>query len=273
MPELPEVQTVVDALRLNLSGKTIQSVDFLWGKIAGNLPSEEMRTKLEGKTIRDVSRRAKYILIHLDEGTLIVHLRMEGRFYIKSTLDEIHKHSHVMIYLKDDLRVEYNDTRKFGRFYYFDVDQPLIILDKLGPEPFDPILTAKILHQTTRNKQTDLKVWLLDQSHIAGIGNIYADEICFAAHMSPKQSVGRISLKQWEAILMHTRNILSLAILAGGTTIRSYTSSLGITGRFQVTLNAYGRKGLPCFTCGTLMQRIVVGQRGTVFCPVCQKVR
>ncbi|TFG82280.1 MAG: bifunctional DNA-formamidopyrimidine glycosylase/DNA-(apurinic or apyrimidinic site) lyase [Erysipelotrichales bacterium] len=251
MPELPEVQTVVDSLRLNLNGKSILSVDFLWGKTSGNLPCAVMAQKLGGKTIREVTRRAKYILIHLDEGTLIVHLRMEGRFFVLPMQDQIRKHSHVLLYLSDGLRVEYNDTRKFGRFYYYDADQPHSILDKLGPEPFNPELTAKILHQATRKKRTMLKVWLLDQTHIAGIGNIYADEICFAAKMSPRQPVGRITRKQWEEILNQTRTILNKAILAGGTTIRSYTSSLGITGRFQITLNAYGRSGLPCHVCGT----------------------
>jgi len=273
MPELPEVQTVVDSLRLNLRGRTIISADFLWGKTSGNLTFEEMSNKLAGKTIRDVTRRAKYILIHLDDATLIVHLRMEGRFYIKQPVEEIHKHSHVLLHMSGDLRVEYNDTRKFGRFYYYEKDQPLRVLENLGPEPFNPELTSLTLHQATRHKKTDLKVWLLDQSHIAGIGNIYADEICFASRMSPRKPVGRISRNQWEEILTQTRRILSEAILAGGTTIRTYTSSLGITGRFQVTLNAYGRGGMPCLVCGTPMRRIVVGQRGTVYCPVCQKVR
>jgi formamidopyrimidine-DNA glycosylase len=273
MPELPEVQTVVDTLNLNLRGKTIEKVEFLWGKTSGNLPYVEMEEKLKGKSVVDVGRRGKHILIQLDDGTLIVHLRMEGRFYIKTSSEPIHKHSHVLLDMNDGTRVEYNDTRKFGRFYYYGKDEPLTVLHNLGYEPFDPELTSEILFRSTRNKQTFLKVWLLDQSHIAGIGNIYADEICFASHMSPKQHVGRISLKKWEVILEQTRRILSEAILAGGTTIRSYTSSLGITGRFQLTLQAYGRNGLPCFTCGTPMQRIVVGQRGTIYCPVCQKAR
>jgi formamidopyrimidine-DNA glycosylase len=172
MPELPEVQTVVDSLRLNLSGKTIRSVDFLWGKTSGNLPFDEMSNRLKDKTILDVTRRAKYILIHLDDATLIVHLRMEGRFYIKSSSDAIHKQSHVLMHMSDELRVEYNDTRKFGRFYYYAKDQALTVLENLGPEPFDPDLTSQILHKATRNKKTYLKVWLLDQTHIAGIGNI-----------------------------------------------------------------------------------------------------
>jgi formamidopyrimidine-DNA glycosylase len=198
---------------------------------------------------------------------------MEGRFYIKQRVDDIHKHSHVLLHMHDGVQVEYNDTRKFGRFYYYDAGQQLDVLDKLGWEPFDPTLNSDILFRVSRNKKTMVKTWLLDQSHIAGIGNIYADEICFAAHISPKQQVGRISRQKWNEILTQTRNILSQAILAGGTTIRTYTSSLGITGRFQIKLNAYGRNGLPCYTCGTPMKRIVVGQRGTVYCPVCQKVR
>jgi formamidopyrimidine-DNA glycosylase len=198
---------------------------------------------------------------------------MEGRFYVKSIDEPMHKHSHVLIQLNEGVRVEYNDTRKFGRFYYYDSEDDLAVLKHLGPEPFDPALTSETLFRATRNKKTVLKVWLLDQTHIAGIGNIYADEICFASHMSPRQLVGRISRKQWDDILNHIREILTLAIEAGGTTIRTYTSSLGISGRFQVTLNAYGRNNKPCFICGTPMKRIVVGQRGTVYCPVCQKVR
>ena len=273
MPELPEVQTVADSLKHSLVNTTIHDVMFLWPKISGNLPSEEMTRCLVGKRILDVGRRAKYILIRLDHGTLIVHLRMEGRFYIKESTEAIHKHSHVLLHLDDERRVEYNDTRKFGRFYYYDEEQALTVLDGLGKEPFDDTLTASELHKSTRNKKTALKVWLLDQTHIAGIGNIYADEICYASNCSPKQPVGRIPLKQWENILENTRSILNQAILSGGTTIRTYTSSLGITGRFQIELNAYGRKGEACRQCGTLMKRIVVGQRGTIYCPVCQKVR
>ena len=273
MPELPEVQTVVDSLRLNLRGKTITSVDFLWERIAGNLSFHDMAAKLTGKTILDVTRRAKYILIHLDDATLIVHLRMEGRFFVKSIDEPIHKHSHVILVLREGQRVEYNDTRKFGRFYYYGAADKFTVLEHLGPEPFDPELTSETLFQMTRNKKTVLKTWLLDQKHVAGIGNIYADEICFASKMSPCQPVGRISCKQWGNILTHMRDILTQAILAGGTTIRTYSSALGIHGRFQVTLHAYGRNGKPCMTCGTPMKRIVVGQRGTVYCPICQKVR
>ncbi len=273
MPELPEVQTVADALKNMVSGATLRKIEFLWPKIAGNVPAETMANQLVGQTIRDVTRRAKYILIRFDEDTLIVHLRMEGRFYVKQETDLIEKHSHVLLYLNDGRRVEYNDTRKFGRFYYYKKEDNLTVLDGLGYEPFDPELNAKILFKATRHKKTQLKIWLLNQSNIAGIGNIYADEICYACRLSPKQPVGRISLKQWEDILNQTRFILGQAILAGGTTVRTYVSTLGVSGRFQFELHAYGQKGKPCATCGTPLKRIVVGQRGTVYCPSCQKVR
>ena len=273
MPELPEVQTVADTLKNLLSGATLQKVTFLWPKIAGNMSAETMASLLTGQTIRDVTRRAKYILIRFDAATLIVHLRMEGRFYVKHESDPIAKHSHVLLHLHDGRRVEYNDTRKFGRFYYYKTDEELSVLDGLGPEPFDPDLLAKHLFKATRKKKTQLKVWLLNQSNLAGIGNIYADEICHACRLSPKQPVGRITNKQWEEILNQTRFILGQAIAAGGTTIRTYVSSLGVNGRFQFELHAYGQKGNPCTTCGTPLKRIVVGQRGTVYCPSCQKVR
>ncbi len=273
MPELPEVQTVVDALRLQITNRIIIAVDIRWPKTIGNIDCDQFKSKIINRKIISLDRRGKYILIHLDTGTIIVHLRMEGRFFLNSIDSEINKHTHVLITLDNGVRLDYNDTRKFGRFYYYSPTESFYVLRTLGKEPFDPDCTAHYLHQATRRKRQVLKSFLLDQTTITGIGNIYADEICYAVQCSPNQPVNRISLKKWEEIRTETIRILTEAIASGGSTIRTYTSSLGVSGRFQMELHAYGKGGCPCDRCGQKMRKIRVGQRGTVYCPKCQKVR
>lgn len=273
MPELPEVQTVVDELRLQIVDKTITAVNTRWPKTIGNMDPDLFKLTVINQKIVSLDRRGKYILIRLSNGTIIIHLRMEGRFFLNATDSDINKHTHVMLNLNNGVRLDYNDTRKFGRFYYYSLSESYYVLRNLGKEPFDADCTALYLHQATRRKKQVLKSFLLDQSTIAGIGNIYADEICYAVQCSPNQPVNRISLKKWEEIRSETIRILSEAIASGGSTIRTYTSSLGVSGRFQIELHAYGKGGCPCDRCGSEMKKIRVGQRGTVYCPQCQKVR
>jgi formamidopyrimidine-DNA glycosylase len=266
MPELPEVETVVRTLRKFLVGQTIQDVILKWPKTIEDY--EGFRQKILGKTITSIERRGKYILWNLDSGTIVVHLRMEGRFYVSQENIQ-HKHTHAIFKLQD-LDLEYHDTRKFGRIYYSPhaLDE---LNQKLGFEPFDQNLTAAYLKEKASRRKVALKTFLLDQSVIAGIGNIYADEICFMMARSPLISVTRLRKKDFENCIQVTRSILNQAIKLGGSSVRSYSSSLGVSGRFQLQIQVYGRANQVCLRCQSILKGARVGQRSTVYCPTCQR--
>ncbi len=267
MPELPEVETVVLSLRHQILGEKITKVELFWPRTV--YESLSFVSDVSNQRIQNITRRGKYLIFTLDKGFMSVHLRMEGRFFLTSLDDQPKKHTHVIFYLSNR-KLEFNDTRKFGRIK-FSLENPEILLDNLGLEPFDEALTARVLYQRAQKRSIPLKTFLLDQSIIAGIGNIYADEICFHAKISPLKKVKTLTLKQWQEVIEITRMVLSEAILAGGSTVRTYTASLGITGRFQSELRVYGRGTQACLTCGSILKSIKIGQRTSVYCPTCQK--
>lgn len=267
MPELPEVETVVRTLKTQILGERIQNVIVNWPKTV--YESASFEDDVSGRRILDIKRRGKYLIFVLDKGFISVHLRMEGRFFLTDPEAEPLKHTHVIFELSDK-KLEFNDTRKFGRIAY-SLDDPQIGLTQLGYEPFDERLTASHLKALAKSRSIPLKTFLLDQSAIAGIGNIYADEICFLAKISPLKKARALTLKQWQDIIGIMRMVLSEAILDGGATVRTYTASLGITGRFQTRLRVYGRGSETCLSCGGPLKRVKIGQRTSVYCPVCQK--
>jgi formamidopyrimidine-DNA glycosylase len=268
MPELPEVETVVRVLRETILNQTIEDAEVYWPKTIYENP--DFKTQVMHQKIVNISRRGKYIIIHLESGYLIIHLRMEGRFYFQTTMQVPYKHSHVVFQLSEG-QLEYNDTRKFGRIRFVK-EEAEFNLSHLGLEPFDENLTPAYLKNYALNKKTCLKAFLLNQTTIVGIGNIYADEICFEAHLSPLIPIGQITLKQWKLFIISMRLILQKAIDNGGSTIRSYTSSLGISGRFQLTLKVYGRGNETCLDCQTPLKKVKISQRTTVYCPHCQRI-
>lgn len=268
MPELPEVETVRQLLQSQIQGKTIQGGQVYWPAIVYH--RAQFIEAVRGQTIHKIGRRGKYLLFHLDSCILVVHLRMEGKFYLQDKDSALKKHTHVSLDL-GDVRLDYHDVRKFGRFECIESIETYF-KDKLGYEPFDERLTGDYLKSLAQPRSIPLKAYLLDQRMMAGIGNIYADEICFEASVSPFKKVNRISLDEWNLILVSTRKILQAAIDSGGSTIRSYTSSLGVTGLFQQSLHVYGRAQQACHVCGNPLERGVVNQRSTVYCLQCQKV-
>lgn len=267
MPELPEVETVVRILESQIVGQKIQDINVLWPKTIEN--RDVFVCEVIHQTVQSVTRRGKYININLNKGTILVHLRMEGKFYIKDKNEPISKHTHVILHL-DSFNLEFNDTRKFGRMVYTE-DPQNYLNTKLGLEPFDSRLTSTYLKEKSRNRKIALKTFLLDQSVIAGIGNIYSDEICFMMKVNPNRSVTKLSKKDWDNCIHATQVILKSAIESGGSSVRSYTSSLGVTGLFQLNIHVYGRSSKPCHTCDTPLVRTVIGQRSSVYCPHCQK--
>ncbi len=272
MPELPEVETVVRTLEKKIQNRIIRNVRVIYPRIVSCPDAEGFSAGLIGQRFIGFDRRGKFLIFRLTDKVLVAHLRMEGKFFVYPGKTEPDKHTHIVFEL-DDGELHYNDVRKFGRFWLYDNDEEIEAVKDLGCEPFDDKLTPEYLKSYCHGKKEPIKSQLLDQSMIAGIGNIYANEICFEVSMDPEHPSGLISLNKWDEIIKATRKILARAIEAGGTTIRSYTSSLGVTGLFQQELNVQSREKEACYVCGTPIRKIRVGGRGTYYCPVCQKKR
>ena len=273
MPELPEVETVLRTLEKQIKDRKIVDVQIKWSKIIAYPEQDNFKTAIIDHRFTAFNRQGKYLIFKLEELTLICHLRMEGKFYLEAHASPLEKHTHVVFTLDDGRELRYNDTRKFGKMYLYQPDEYLAALINVGLDPWDEKLTIDYLKQSLCKKKITLKQALLDQSLIAGIGNIYADEICFACQLAPMITVDRLSNDDYQAIIEQTRAILSSAIKAGGTTIRSYTSSLGISGHFQQSLMVHTRVDQACYKCGTKIIKTRVGGRGTYYCPKCQEIR
>lgn len=275
MPELPEVETVLKTLEHMIGYDVIKDVVIKYDKLIAEPSVAMFKERIIGQHFRRYKRLGKYLMFELDQDVLVVHLRMEGKFYIQdkdAPFDE--KHTHAIFYLEQNKVLLYHDTRKFGRMYLYDKSYSSHIypaLKNVGYDAFDPHLNASYLYNVTRNKKVSLKRFLLDQHYIAGIGNIYANEICFRLGFHPGLKVCRLTKKDFEALLVATRTILAGAIKAGGTTIRSYTSSLGVDGKFQLQLKVHGRENEPCVVCSRPIVKEMMEGRGTYYCKECQK--
>lgn len=274
MPELPEVETVKESLKLRLVGKKIKSVNILWDNIIAYPSKEEFIREIGDKVIVDVKRRGKFLMFDLDDYYLLSHLRMEGKYFFKKHDDEINKHEHVIFDLGNDEELRYMDTRKFGKMYLLKKDEINNVgpLKDLGLEPWDENLNNQYLLDKYKNKKLPIKTVLLDQSIIVGIGNIYADEILFLAKIYPLKKCNLLNKKECTDIIKYTREVLEKAIEKGGTTIRTYSSVDGVHGLFQNELLVHGKDRGNCPTCNEKIDKIRVGGRGTYYCPKCQKM-
>lgn len=270
MPELPEVETVVRTLEYLIGGLRITGIDILYPSIVST-DIQTFSSALINKRFTGFSRRGKYALYTCEDVVLMVHLRMEGRFYIVDKGTPAAKHTHAVFHLENGKELHYHDVRKFGRLEILRPEDIEVRLSALGLEPFDTRLTGHYLKKTAGTRNIGLKTFLLDQRFVAGIGNIYADEICFCARLHPETTVSKISLKRFNEIAVCIKMIMNKAIADGGTTIRSYTSSLGVSGRFQLNLNVHMRKGEDCRVCGQKIIKTRVSGRGTYVCLKCQK--
>ena len=273
VPELPEVETVKESLRLRLTGRRIKNVNVIYDNIIAYPKVQDFINNIKNQRINDMHRRGKFILFDLDDYYLLSHLRMEGKYFFKNKDDEILKHEHVIFDLDNGEELRYMDTRKFGKMYLIkkeDIDK-IGPLKELGLEPWDDNLTSDYLLEKYRKKRLPIKSVLLDQSIIVGIGNIYADEILFLCKINPLKKCNEITKKDAFNIIKYTKKVLEEAIKKGGTTIRSYSSVDGVHGLFQEELLVHGRDNGKCPICNTEIVKIRVGGRGTYYCPKCQK--
>ncbi|WP_442595405.1 DNA-formamidopyrimidine glycosylase [Neobacillus sp. D3-1R] len=275
MPELPEVETVRKTLKNLVLNKTIKEVTVNWSKMIKS-PSEviQFTDALKGQTIKDVSRRGKFIIFYTDEFALVSHLRMEGKYAVYPHEEPIDKHTHVIFHFTDGTELRYKDVRKFGTMHLFTKGTEFSVapLNELGPEPFSPEFTLKHLSERLKKTNRKVKPALLDQKIVVGLGNIYVDEALFRSRIHPETIAQNLTPAQLEVLHKEIIQTLSEAVKKGGSTIRSYVNSQGEIGMFQLELFVYGRKGEECKNCGHPLEKTVVGGRGTHFCPKCQRL-
>lgn len=273
MPELPEVETVVRDLRPHLIGRTIVDAQVRWRKTIALPSAREFERTIRGCKIVAITRRAKYLVIHLNASKqkrfLLIHLRMTGGFHLDSPQTPRDKHMHVILKLSDGYELRFRDTRKFGRMWL--VDDPQTVLAKLGPEPLE--ISARAFHTLFEKRRGYLKPLLLDQTFLAGIGNIYADESLWYARLHPLRRAESLTRTERGRLYRAIRHVLTRAIAVGGTSIDvMYKRVNGMSGGFQDSLRAFDREERPCRRCGTPIVKTIVGQRGTHYCPTCQKL-
>ena len=273
MPEIAEVETVRNTLKKQILGKKIKKVNVLYDKmIESNV--NDFKIKLIGQEFVDILRTGKWLIFETNDYYLLSHLRMEGKYFLKSAGDPIVKHEHVIFTFEDDSDLRYHDTRKFGRMNLINKEELSSVeaVKKQGIEPGDISLTGEYLIEKLKNKRLPMKTLLLDQTIISGLGNIYADEVLFRAKVNPLKSGKDLSIEEAQKIVRAAEEVIKEAIEMGGTTIKSYTSSLGVTGRFQQKLMVHKHEGEECKECGTIIKRIKVGGRSTYYCDNCQKM-
>jgi formamidopyrimidine-DNA glycosylase len=271
MPELPEVETIVRGLREKLTGREFSRSEIRMAKCLRGDPGEFCR-RLRGRKILGFARRGKNIVFHLSGGVaLIVHLRMTGQLHLVSAKTEPGLHTHALFCFRNHPdRLRFNDPRKFGRIW-FEKEGPggeLPSLSRLGPEPLE--ISAPEFVRRIRAKKRLIKPLLLDQNFLAGVGNIYADESLHRARIHPRRNSAELSGQEIRRLYRALKRILQAAILAGGTSVRSYVDAAGSKGGYQNFLRVYQREGEACRNCGGTLLRELVGNRSTFFCPRCQ---
>jgi formamidopyrimidine-DNA glycosylase len=272
MPELPEVETIVRDLRPKLVGRTITGVRHCdWPKTVAPLDPAYFCAALGGETILDVTRRAKYILLHLSSGrVLAIHLRMTGALTTHPASHPAGKATRLIFQLDNGAELHFTDARKFGKVRLLTPDEVPAFLDSLGPEPLPDDFTLARFRALLAGRRAQLKPLLLNQRVLAGLGNIYADEALFLARIHPLRTAASLTEDETERLYHAIRQVLTQGIANRGTTISDYRDGSGDKGRNQEALNAYGQRDQPCPRCGTPIVRLVVGGRGTHICPACQ---
>jgi formamidopyrimidine-DNA glycosylase len=270
MPELPEVETVRRTLLLKIKDKKIIDINVLYPTIIKTDITYFM-THIIGQTIRDINRKGKYLIFILDHNVMVMHLRMEGKFYIKNNDEDIDKHEHILFTLDDMSQLRYHDVRKFGTLHVLSKENYLNLypINALGNEPKDK--DKKEFYNQIHHSNRPIKGVMLDQHIISGLGNIYVDETLFLAKIHPSRLASKITKKQASDLIAAATKVLEKAVELGGSTIRSYTSSLGVHGRFQNELNVHTKQGEPCPVCNQEIIKIRVAGRGSYVCPNCQK--
>ncbi len=275
MPELPEVETTLRGIEPHINGKTITATVVRQAKLRWPVPPDLADTLAGGKVL-SCQRRAKYLLIRFAHGLLIIHLGMSGSLRIftaddrRAALPE--KHDHLDFVFHDGTVMRFHDPRRFGAVLWFaGAAEHHPLLARLGPEPLEAGFNADDLYQKLHTQKRAVKLALMDNAVVVGVGNIYANESLFLAGISPFRVANSLSVAECNALVAHIKTVLQRAIAAGGSTLRDFVNSDGKSGYFQQQYAVYGRQGEACPQCGGLVCKSVIGGRGSFYCPVCQQ--
>ena len=269
MPELPEVETTKTSL-LPLIDQHVLRVEVRQPSLRWPIPHDLQ--KLAGQRLLQLTRRSKYILAQFEHDTMLWHLGMSGSFRICDGHEELRKHDHLIIQF-DDVQLRYHDPRRFGCILWLDENSQAKLIDTLGPEPLSESFNAEYLFNKFKTKNTAIKMAMMDNHIVVGVGNIYATESLFNLGIHPAQPASTLSFAQVEKMVAEIKRILKQAIDLGGSTLRDYSNAMGENGYFQQTLLAYGRAGEMCVNCETTLENLKLGQRASVFCPECQPLK
>jgi formamidopyrimidine-DNA glycosylase len=271
VPELPEVETVARGLREFLVGRIITGVTIRWPRAIAQPAVDEFRECIIGQRVVSVGRRGKYVVVGLAQSTLLIHLKMSGRLGVVPSHEVLDRHTHTTFDLDDGRQLRFRDVRKLGRVHL--VDDPAAVTAGLGPEPHADDFLFDDFCRLLERRSGRLKSLLLNQTFLAGLGNIYADESLFAARLHPLRKADTLLTEERARLYQAIRTVLNRAIEGGGTTLDDggFVDARGQTGAYQPQIAVYGRTGEPCPVCHACIERIVVGGRSTHFCPRCQK--
>jgi formamidopyrimidine-DNA glycosylase len=264
MPELPEVETIARKLKPELTGRTILSAELRWPRTLSFPSPRKFKTQIQGQKVLDVGRRAKFIMVQLTDFHLLIHLRMSGDLSIRDSTIRPETHDRLVIKLSENKSLVFNDTRKFGRVWL--TADPQDVLGRLGPEPLDAEFTPEWLHAALHHKHRQLKPLLLDQTFLAGLGNIYTDEALHMAKLHPLTVSSSVTEEQAQALHQAIYSVLNEGIRRNGASFDWVYRG----GEFQNYFRVYARTDEECPVCGTRIERILVGQRSTHYCPRCQ---
>jgi formamidopyrimidine-DNA glycosylase len=271
MPELPEVETTRRGLEPHVAGRRIVALTVHEPRLRWRVP-DDLAPKLAGQRIIGTARRAKYLLVRLESGTLIVHLGMSGSLRVLPAETPRSAHDHYDLLLESGHTLRFNDPRRFGSLHYTSTDpgqHPL--LARLAPEPFDREFGAAYLWRITRRRRAAIKQVLMNSRLVVGVGNIYASEALFRARIRPRRRAQSLSREEAGRLVKAVRAVLSMAIRVGGTTLRDYVGADGEPGYFRQKLYVYERAGKACRVCGTVIRQLTQQGRSTYYCPSCQK--
>ena len=268
MPELPEVETTLRGVAPHIVGQIIDRLTVHNGSLRWPV-TEGISEITKGQQIVAITRRAKYLLVELERGSMMIHLGMSGSLRLVDRKTERRKHDHIEMQLANGVCLRYHDPRRFGAWLWSDNGYPQ--LNHLGPEPLTDEFTGKRLFELSRKRKIAVKPFIMDNQTVVGVGNIYASEALFRGAIRPDRQAGRISLQRYELLAGHIKDVLASAIAQGGTTLRDFVNGNGEPGYFQQTLMVYGRGGQPCVHCSKALKDIRLGQRSSVFCLTCQR--
>lgn len=270
MPELPEVETSRRGISPHIIGSKINDIVIRQPQLRWNIPADLLH-HLQNETLRSIDRRAKYLLLNFDSGTLLIHLGMSGSLRICPLKSEVEKHDHADFIFEQCL-LRYTDPRRFGAILWLGLSpNESKLLTHLGPEPLSNDFTGKHLFELAGKRKLPVKQFIMDQKVVTGVGNIYATEALFMAGISPVRSAGNISLKRYQVLATAIKEILTAAIKQGGTTLKDFVGGDGKPGYFQQTLHIYGKTGSDCPKCKTALKSLKLASRNSVYCSKCQR--